>query len=443
MDLPDVSVIILNYNGLQHLEACFRSLSALDYPPDHLELILADNASSDGSREFVREHFPRVRLVAMPHNYGFSRANNLAAAEARGKYVAFLNNDMRVEPTWLSELVKPALAASDVVAVGSRILSWDGKRIDFAGSLHNFYGHGWQVGFGDENIDAYAEDREILAPCGGAMLVDRQVFLDAGGFDEDFFAYFEDSDLGWRLWVMGYRAMLAGRSVTYHIHHGYWGQVRHARKLVLYERNALYSLIKNYDDENLARILPVALLLLLERAYLYARPGFDPVAFRVGALPAGPSAQSCAPVAPLPPPSTQTSYTAGYYWRETWRTLRQGGPGALWSKTRVELDRRGWTARLSRFVRLPARHEVEVPSTAYSALIAGSDVARFYPVMLEKRKRVQAARRRPDEEIIKLFHIPYRSNLTDSSYEEVQQELVKLFQLDRQFGRIECARDGS
>jgi len=267
--------------------------------------------------------------------------------------------------------------------------------------------------------------------------VNRQVFLDVGGFDEDFFAYFEDTDLGWRLWVMGYRAMLAGRSVTYHVHHGYWGQVGHARKLVLYERNALYALIKNYDDENLARVLPVALLLLLERAYLYARPGFDPVAFRVGAFPAKPSEQSCAPVAPPPPPSTKTPYTTGYYWRETWRTLRQGGPGALWSKAWVELDRRGWTARLSRFVRPPARHEVEVPSTACSALIAGSDVARFYPVMLEKRKKVQTARRRSDDEIIKLFHIPYRSNFSDSSYEEVQRELVRLFQLDRRFGDME------
>ena len=77
-----------------------------------------------------------------------------------------------------------------------------------------------------------------------------------------------------------------------------------------------------------------------------------------------------------------------------------------------------------------------MPSTAYSALIAGSDVARFYLVMLDKCKKVQAARRRPDDEIIKLFHIPYRSNFADSSYEEVSRELVRLFQLDQQFGPV-------
>lgn len=425
MDLPDVSVIVLNYNGLQHLEPCFRSLLALDYSPDRLELILADNGSADGSREFVRERFPQVRIVALPLNYGFSRANNLAAAEARGKYVAFLNNDMRVEPGWLTELVKPALAADDVIAVGSRILSWDGERIDFAGSLHNFYGHGWQIGFGDERVEDYAADREILAPCGGAMLVERQVFLDVGGFDGDFFAYFEDTDLGWRLWVTGYRAMLAGRSVVYHVHHGYWGQVGHERKLVLYERNALYSVIKNYDDENLARVLPVALLLLLERAYLYARPGFDPAAFRVG----GGSA--------VQPTSTDLTYTPDYYWRETWRTLREEGLGALWEKARAEMSRKGWLGRL-----LPGRPSrsadgwVEVPSTAYSLLVAGSDVARFYPVMLAKRQQIQAARRRADEDIIRLFQVPYRPNFNDPAYERAQRRLVELFQLDQLFGPI-------
>ncbi len=427
MDWPHVSVIVLNYNGVQHLEPCFRSLLALDYPTDRLELILADNASTDDSRKFAQKHFPQVRIVALPHNYGFSRANNLAAAEAKGEYVALLNNDMRVEPTWLTELVKPVLAADDVVAVGSRILSWDGKRIDFAGSLHNFYGHGWQIGYGDERVDDYTEDREILAPCGGAMLVNRQVFLDVGGFDEDFFAYFEDTDLGWRLWVMGYRAMLAGRSVSYHVHHGYWGQVGQERKLVLYERNALYSLIKNYGDENLVRVLPVALLLMLERAYLYARPGFDPAAFRVERRPT------------MPPQPAQPVYTAEYYWREAWRTLRQEGMCALWSKTRAELRRRGGPGRVlsSWLPRLTDDDLIEIPSTAYSLLVAGSDVARFYPVMLAKRQRVQAARRRADGEIVHLFGVPYQPNFIDPGYEQVQKKLVTLFQLDQQFGPVE------
>ena len=423
MDLPSISVIVLNYNGLQHLEPCFSSLLALDYPSDRLELILADNASTDGSREFMQEHFPQVRVLTMPHNYGFSRGNNQAAAQANGKYVAFLNNDMRVEPSWLSELVKPMMEAPDVIAVGSRILSWDGKRIDFAGSEHNFYGHGWQAGYGDERVEDYAGDREILAPCGGAMLIDRQVFMNVGGFDEDFFAYFEDSDLGWRLWVMGYRAMLAGRSVTYHVHHGYWGQVGNERKLILYERNALYSLIKNYDDENLKRVLPVALLLMLERSYLYARPAIDPSAFRAEPMPA-------APLSAQPPPRT---FTAHYYGRETWRTLWRQGPGGLWAKTQAELKRRGGL----RIRRPPAHDDVEIPATAYSVLVAGSDVARFYPVMLEKRKKVQAARRRSDKDIVRLFYAPYRPAHLEPQYDQIQQNLVALFRLDHLFDATE------
>jgi GT2 family glycosyltransferase len=424
VDLPFISVIVLNYNGLQHLEPCFSSLLALDYPVDRLELILADNASTDGSREFMQQRFPQVRMLTMPHNYGFSRANNLAAAQASGKYVAFLNNDMRVEPNWLTELVKPVLAAPDVVAAGSRILSWDGKRIDFAGSLHNFYGHGWQVGYGDEHIDDYAGDREILAPCGGAMLIDRQVFLDVGGFDEDFFAYFEDTDLGWRLWVMGYRAVLAGRSVTYHVHHGYWGQVGNERKLILYERNALYALIKNYDDENLKRVLPVALLLMLERAYFYARPAIDPAAFRMG--------PTVAPRPPQPQPQAQ-AYTAGYYVRAAWRSLWQQGPDGLWAKTQAELKRRGGLRR----IRPLAHDDIEIPNLAFSVLVAGSDVSRFYPLMLEKRRKVQATRRRSDKEIVRLFHVPYQLACLEPQYAQVQQSLVTLFQLEQSFGAME------
>jgi hypothetical protein len=176
------------------------------------------------------------------------------------------------------------------------------------------------------------------------------------------------------------------------------------------------------------------LLLLLERAFLYARPGFDPLFFRVGPRSAAP------PTPPLkrPSPPAPTTYTAGYYWREAWRTLRHEGLGALWSKTRAELRRREWPQRLRP---LPPRRlssdQVEIPSTAFSLLVAGSDVARFYPAMLAKRRRVQAARRRPDKEIMRLFHIPYQPNFPGSDYMQIQRKLVALFQLDQLFGPVE------
>ncbi|MFQ5578334.1 MAG: glycosyltransferase family 2 protein, partial [Anaerolineae bacterium] len=101
---PTVSVIVINYNGRQHLTTCFESLLALDYPPDALELILADNASADDSVALVRRRFPSVRIIAHPQNYGFAGGNNRAAEQAGGRYIVFLNNDMRVQPDWLKSL---------------------------------------------------------------------------------------------------------------------------------------------------------------------------------------------------------------------------------------------------------------------------------------------------------------------------------------------------
>ncbi len=103
--LPTVSVVVLNYNGLRHLETCFDALLALDYPPERLELMFVDNGSSDESLSFMRERYPTVRLVETGANLFFAGGNNYGAERATGEYVAFLNNDTRVEPDWLSEMV--------------------------------------------------------------------------------------------------------------------------------------------------------------------------------------------------------------------------------------------------------------------------------------------------------------------------------------------------
>jgi len=421
---PRVTVIVLNYNGQQHLKTCFRSLYALDYPADRLELMLADNASADGSVEFMRARFPEVTLVRNDHNYGFSKANNIAAQHATGEYVAFLNNDMRVDPAWLTELMRPILRDPDVVCAGSRILSWDGQRIDFAGAVLNFYGHAWQIGYGSTHLDDYAADRPILAACGGAMVVNRAVFLDAGGFDEDYFAYFEDTDLGWRLWVLGYQVMLAAQSIVYHVQHGFWKGEPSDKKLILYERNALCSIVKNYEEENLQRILPAALLLFLHRAYLYALREIDPAPYRVEPAGAAPILHTSPVAAPV--------YDTRYYLRRAWTTLRQEGPRALVGRVQAEWGRRRagpgtWhSGRRWSVHRSPAGNERLHPLTV-SHLIAGNDFVRLVPRMLEKRARVQAARRRPDAEIFQLFGAPFQANYADANYEHTQMELARLF----------------
>src|SRR5207244_12339957 len=159
--------------------------------------------------------------------------------------IAFLNNDTRVEPTWLTELVAAA-ERHDADCVGSRILDWDGARIDFVGGLTTFIGHAWQLDAGAP-ADGLHDERPVLFACGGSMLIKRDVYVDAGGFDKGFFAYFEDVDLGWRLAVLGHKTVFATRAVTYHRIDGTAGRIAFAQLLLLYERNVLVSLYQIYD----------------------------------------------------------------------------------------------------------------------------------------------------------------------------------------------------
>jgi|GEM_PF-727664 len=259
--VPSASVIVLNCNGRAHLPACLHSLEALDYP--RVEIVVADNGSSDGSQHYVRAAHPRARLIEFGANLGFARAYNLAVAQCQSDYVALLNNDTRVEPSWLTSLVD-AVERHGVAAAGALVLDWEGARVDFAGAAPTAFGHAWQHDHGRPSGGVYAEHRMLFA-CGAAALVRREHYLAAGGFDEDFFAYFEDVDLGWRLNLLGHGTVFAPLAITRHRLHGTSGPSTQALRLRLYERNALRMLAVNYGDEAFARVLPAAVALTLAR----------------------------------------------------------------------------------------------------------------------------------------------------------------------------------
>jgi len=260
-ELPTVTVIVLNYNGLEHLGACFASLKEVNYPSQKLELMMVDNASTDGSVEFMRETYPEVQIVTNDENRGFASGNNVGAGRATSEYVVFLNNDMRVDPLFVKGLVEPILEQEDVVCAGAKILNWEGTEFDFTTPAAHFAGYAYQLGVNEPyDQDKHTLALPILFACGGAMLIERELFLEIGGFDDDYFMLYEDLDLGWRLWLLGYRIVFAPNAIVYHRHHGTVRRVSDQRKRVLYKRNALYSVIKNYEDENLSRILPAVLM---------------------------------------------------------------------------------------------------------------------------------------------------------------------------------------
>ncbi|MCK5567124.1 MAG: glycosyltransferase family 2 protein, partial [Actinomycetia bacterium] len=256
-------------NGREYLKDCLESINGLNYPQDKIEIIVVDNGSSDDSLEFLRTNHSEVKIIENKKNMGFARANNQAAEIARGEYLAFLNNDTRVDKNWLIELLRPIYMNEEVVASGSKVLSMDGKSLDFVGGMINFEGKGFQIDYGvpvkDDQHHIY---KYMPFVNGGAMMVQKDVFLGSGGFDEDFFAYYEDVDFGWRLWVLGYMVVFAPDSIVYHHHHGTSKIFSEDKLRFLKERNSLYSVFKNYDDKNLARAFSGTLMSIFNRTFV-------------------------------------------------------------------------------------------------------------------------------------------------------------------------------
>ncbi len=426
MDYPTVSVIVLSYNGRRYLEDCLTSLSRLDYPADRLELVLADNASTDGSVAYVRERFSQVRILQFDRNYGFCGGNNRAAAQCNGEFVAFLNQDMRVEPGLLAGLVEALGNEPDVVCSASKVLTWDGQALDFAGLLVSFLGHGRADGYHDPNLTAYDQVRYILGPMGGAMLINRQIFLEIGGFDEDFVAYFDDIDLGWRLWILGYKVVFAPQSLCYHVHFGAFSQQPQARMQYLYERNALYTALKNYEDHYLERVLPLALLLQFKRAYLLGEMAgleMDRCRFSLEAR-----------QTPAPP---LVRYDTRYYLGEAWRSLRSGGPATLMRKVREELARRRGQP-LSQFLPTEAAATQQPAFWQQQACLAAmNDAIENWGAMLEKRAIIQGRRRRSDLEIFSTVRaLSFDVCFDTPEYRRTQRYLMELFSIPELFGEV-------
>jgi GT2 family glycosyltransferase len=278
-----VSVAVLSWNGRHHLETCLEALAAQEAPGIDWEILVLDNGSTDGTASWMRERWsggPRVRLVESPVNLGFCAGSNRLVAEATGDAVALLNNDTRPEPGWLGALVDAlASAPPDVAAVSGKIVDWTGQRLDFGRGVMTFDGHAFQLDFRRPLAAARlpAAGEELLFACGGNLLVRRSSFLAAGGFDESYFAYLEDVDLGWRLWSGGERILFAPGAVVHHRSGATSDLLGLYNRGFLFERNAFLTAYKNYEPGLWERIMPAVMLTLTSRtqALLESNPGSE------------------------------------------------------------------------------------------------------------------------------------------------------------------------
>lgn len=295
---PLVSVVVVNYRGADDTIACLRALAALDR--QRLEIICVDNASPGDDADRIRAAVPSARVVASDRNLGFAGGCNLGASHAEGTVLAFLNNDARPHPRWIDAAVEVLRADPAVGAVASKVLDLDGERADFVDGGLTWFGMGYKrhadTPIADLPDSEHDTAKDVLFATGSAMFVRASVFAELGGFDDDFFMFYEDVDLGWRLNLRGWRVRYVPGSIAYHRHHGTMSAVDSpdsGRETFLLERNALCALYKNLSDDTLATVLPAALALAVRRAT--ARGDLDPQAFDL-ARHAGPPETTPVPV---------------------------------------------------------------------------------------------------------------------------------------------------
>lgn len=274
---PSVSILIPTRNGWSHLEHCLPSLERLTYPGESLRVVVIDNGSSDKTGEHLARLFPKTVHVRHEENLGFAPALNRASLNVESDYVAFLNNDTRVEPEWLSLLVdtlesKESKSRRAVAACGA-ILDWDETGVQFFGGHINFVGKAFHLRPALDALSSAPPVQPLFYPCGAGMLIERKAFLDSGGFDADYFMIFEDVDLGWRLNLLGLESLLVRDARLYHRESASLNQLDYARKALWWERNALWTIYKNYSDSFLERIWHAALALASKREQILLDAG--------------------------------------------------------------------------------------------------------------------------------------------------------------------------
>ena len=251
---PLVSIIIPNWNGRHHLEACLSSLRNQTFTD--FEVILVDNDSSDGSQEFVLENFPEVRLVELESNQGFTGGCNAGFEVALGAFIVLLNNDTEADSNWLSSLVDAFGRNSDAGILASRIMLFD-RRDHFhsAGDCYSIDGIPGNRGVWQEDRDQSSEEEEVFSACGAAAAYRRSMSDEIGFLDDDFYFSCEDVDMGWRAHLAGWRVIYVPSAVIYHKLKATGGNVTGS----YYDgRNFLYLIWKNYPWPLLRRhLIPI------------------------------------------------------------------------------------------------------------------------------------------------------------------------------------------
>ena len=243
-----VSVIIPNFNGKTFLQPCLESL--IKQEKADKEVIVVDNGSQDESVEFVKSYFPEVRVIALNKNLGFAGAVNQGIQQAKGDFIAVLNNDTVVEPDWLEVICSFLRENPGVGFCASKIVNrGDSDVMDSVGHGITRSGYTFNIGNGSKNSNRYNRPKEVFGAPAAAAVYRKAMLEDIGSFDEDFFMYLEDVDLSFRAQLRGYKCVYVPEAVVGHVGAGTSGKQYHKDNVYYMVRNAIYVLLKNMPKE--------------------------------------------------------------------------------------------------------------------------------------------------------------------------------------------------
>jgi len=258
--MPEVAVIVLNYNGRALLADCLDSLSRLTTPA---RCVVADNGSRDGSLDYVRQNFPGVDGLDLGSNLGFAAGYNAAIAQVDNPWLVLLNNDAALQPDWIAKLLCWAKDRPQAAVLGGKLLlrpsrAGERGRLQSAGASFTDAGTAFEIGWGMEDAGQFDNPGLVGAIPGAAMLVRREVFLQLGGFDARYGAYLEDVDLCWRAWLIGHEVHYVPGAVAHHQYGASGGGRASPYRIRLMQRNRLANMVKNLQAGSLVRGLAVS-----------------------------------------------------------------------------------------------------------------------------------------------------------------------------------------
>ncbi len=247
---PECCLAILNYNGRHHLQEFLPSLLTTDYPA--MRVVVIDNASTDDSIAWLKQHYPAIELLVLNQNFGYAGGYNHALNKINTEFLVLINSDVAVKPGWLKPLIEDFLNYPDVAAIQPKILDYRNREMfEYAGAAGGFIdknGYPFCRGRVFETLERdagqYDEPCEVFWVSGACMAIRRSAFIQAGGFDAGFFAHMEEIDLCWRLHLLGYRLLFQSDSIVYHLGGGTL-QYGSSKKIYLNFRNSLCMIAKN------------------------------------------------------------------------------------------------------------------------------------------------------------------------------------------------------